>query len=108
MSFFYTTEQIRNRTKTVTRRVGWKDLVPGDRIKAVVKCQGLKRGEKTEPLAEIEIISIRSEPLYAITAEDCAAEGFPEMGPDDFVAMFCDHMMHRPDWPVNRIEFRYV
>ena len=75
---------------------------------AVVKCQGIKRGQKQEHLTEIEFVDVRREPLDAITPEDCAAEGFPDMSPDDFVAMFCDHMMHRPDWPVTRIEFKYV
>jgi len=46
MSFFLTTDQIRNKTKTVTRRDGWLFLKPGDIVQACVKCQGLKKGEK--------------------------------------------------------------
>lgn len=30
MSFSMTTEAVRNRTKTVTRRLGWEFLKPGD------------------------------------------------------------------------------
>lgn len=80
----------------------------GELLRAVVKCQGLKRGEKVEDLATIEVVSVRVEPLDAITKDDCIAEGFPEFEPADFVAMYCDANMHRPDWPVTRIEFRYV
>lgn len=45
MSFSHTTDQILNRTKTVTRRLGWENLQPGDRFWAVKKAMGLKRGE---------------------------------------------------------------
>ena len=46
MSFMLTTEQMRNRSKSVTRRLGWNTLKPGDRIIAAVKCQGLGKGGK--------------------------------------------------------------
>lgn len=35
MSFALTTSQIRDRSKTVTRRFGWWFLVPGDQVWAV-------------------------------------------------------------------------
>lgn len=91
MSFFMTTEQIQNRTKTVTRRLGWWFLKPGDKVRAVRKAMGLRRGEKVEPLAEIEILSARAEPLNAITKNDCIKEGFPNFEPCDFVNMLCRH-----------------
>jgi len=50
MSFSVTTEQIRARIKTVTRRMGWTFLRPGEQIQVVVKCCGLKKGEKVEPI----------------------------------------------------------
>ena len=68
MSFALTTEQIRARTKTVTRRLGWEFLKPGDLVQAVVKCQGLKKGEKVEPLAELRIVAVRRESLNADAA----------------------------------------
>ena len=37
MSFMITKEQVRNRTKTVTRRLGWAFLKPGDIVNAVEK-----------------------------------------------------------------------
>ena len=63
MSFSATTEQIRNGTKTVTRRLGWTFLKPGDVVMACVKCQGLKKGEKVEKIRPIRIVSVRKEPL---------------------------------------------
>lgn len=92
MSFALTTAQLLNGSKTVTRRVGWENLVAGQRIKAVKKAMGLKKGEQPEVLAEIEVVSVRRERLDAIDQADCAAEGFPDFKPRDFVAMFCAHM----------------
>ena len=109
MSFFITTDQIRNKTKTVTRRLGWKFLKLGDIINACVKCQGLKKGEKVEKICQIKVLSIRwGEPLYRVTQEDCILEGFPEMTPDDFIDMFVRHNKVWAMCPVNRIEFEYI
>ena len=40
MSFSMTTPQVRARTKTVTRRLGWRFLKPGVVLWAVEKAQG--------------------------------------------------------------------
>lgn len=108
ISFMLTTQQIRDRTKTVTRRLGWCFLKPGDRLQGCVKCQGIKKGEKMEKLAVIEVVSIRRESLWDMSEDDCAKEGFPEMHPHEFVEMFCDNMSVGPGEYVNRIEFKYV
>lgn len=112
MSFFLTQQQLLSRTKDVTRRLGWVGATKGDRIRAVEKGQGLKPGEKIKPLAVIEVVSVRREPLKAITAEDVRREGFPCMTPKQFVEMFCKHMgLRGPDGPkteVTRIEFKVV
>src|SRR3990172_12787828 len=63
MSFSMTVEQIRNRTKIVTRRLGWKFLQPGQLIRAVKKSMGLKQGQKVEELAILRILSVRRERL---------------------------------------------
>lgn len=108
MSFMLTTEQFRNRTKTVTRRNGWKFLKPGDIVCAVEKSQGLKRGETVKRLGLIRIVSVRREPLNHITKQDCIDEGFPDWSPQQFVRFYADH--NRIDiWePVTRIEFEYI
>jgi len=108
MSFFLTTEQVRAGTKTVTRRLGWGFLRPGDLLMACVKCQGLKKGEAIERIRPIRVVSTRWEPVAAITKEDVAREGFPDMTPAGFVEVFCREMGVGPDTLVNRIEFEHV
>ena len=69
---------------------------------------GLKKGEKIRKLARIEVVSVRREQLSSITADDVIAEGFPNMTPTEFVAMFCRHMRADPGHIVTRIEFVYL
>lgn len=116
--------------KWVTRRVGWANLKVGDRVSAVRKAMGLKRGEKAVVLCVIEVVSVRRERLDFIRQADCIAEGFSHHTPKQFVEMFGRHMSitHpdegvwsseeqcwkrrprpvRPDDQVTRIEFRVV
>lgn len=116
MSFALTTEQIRGRTKTVTRRKGWLFLRAGDRVIACAKCMGLRRGEKLQRLATLEVVDVRRERLTALLRDDAygageaAREGFPGMTGQQFVEMFCRHMrpLHGCATEVTRIEFRYV
>ncbi len=110
MSFSMTTEQFKNRTKTVTRRFGWRFLKRGDIVCGVEKAMGLRKGEKVKRLGLIRIVSVRTEPLCFITVEDCKKEGFPCMDPSDFVEMLRDHYGPKVSdlTPVNRIEFEYV
>lgn len=114
MSFMLTTRQMHEGTKTVTRRLGWKFLKPGDRFQAVEKCQGLKPGEKVVPICICEVVSVRREPLNDITNEDVVREGFgpapwkPGLEWFDFVEMFCHEMKCAPDTIVTRIEFKQV
>jgi len=106
ISFSMTKPQFLDGTKTVTRRMGWTELCPGDYLTAVEKCMGLKKGQHQIALGDIEVISVRRERLDIIDAKDCAREGFPEMAPGEFVAMFCKASRCKPDSPVTRIEFR--
>jgi len=110
ISFQLTTQQIIDRTKDVTRRLGWANLKPGDRLQGVKQCMGLKKGEHRQKLAVIEIVSVTTEPLRAIGdyPGDCAREGFPELEWWQFVDMFCASQRCQPDTLVQRIEFRYV
>jgi hypothetical protein len=119
ISFMLTQQQIRARTKTVTRRVGWGALKAGDMLRGVEKGMGLKAGEKVKPLATIRVVSVRAEPLSAMTAnldygfDECAKEGFGEdpslRWPSEFVKFFCgSHRGCTPDTVVTRIEFEYV
>lgn len=108
MSFALTTEQFKNRTKTVTRRLGWKFLKPGDLVMGCKKCMGLQPGEKLERLGLIRIVNVWREPLDVMPETDCAKEGFPEMDTLGFIKMFCEHMGCADYDTVTRIEFEYV
>ena len=108
MSFMLTTEQIRNKTKTVTRRLGWWFLKPGDIVNACVKCQGLKKGEKIKKICQIRILNTGATILEEMNKEECVKEGFPKLSPYDFVSMFMVKMKIDIDEEVNRIEFEYV
>jgi hypothetical protein len=103
ISFFLTTPQFKACTKTVTRRMGWRNL------KAVEKAQGLKKGEQITKIGIIEVTKVSREPLKAITKEDIIKEGFPEMDPSDFVLMFCSTHQHcEPKTIITRIEYKYL
>ena len=108
MSVALTAPQVRDRSKTVTRRDGWRFLKPGDRLTLCPKVMGFRRGEHPERIADVEILSVRRERLDAITADDVVAEGL-EMTPAEFVSFFCaTHKGCRPDSEVTRIEWRYL
>jgi len=111
MSFSKTKEQVRNRTKTVTRRLGWWFLKPGDRLCAIEKGQGLKKGEHVVRICQIEIISVRKEQVGDIYCQpdDLRKEGFPDLTIPDFIAKLCgNRKIENLMKDVNRIEFKYI
>ena len=108
ISYSLTTRQFRDRSKTVTRRMGWLNLKVGTRLRGVVKAMGLKKGEKVEVLGIIEVTGVRRERLNEITDEEVAKEGFPDMTRGDFIEMFCTNMKCKATDFVTRIEFKYV
>jgi hypothetical protein len=110
ISFALTTTQFLDGTKTVTRRNGWQNVKAGDRLMAVEKGMGLKKGEKINRLGEIEIIDARREPLDAIYDEPngCAKEGFPNWEPQQFIDFYCEHNGNDSRDDITRIEFRRV
>lgn len=114
MSFALTTQQIRERTKTVTRRLGWRTLRPGDLIQAVVKGMGLKPGESPEKLAILRVVNVERQPLNMMSLverygdREAIREGFPNLEGWQFVKMFCQHMKVPVYQEVTRIEFRYI
>lgn len=119
ISFSLTTAQVRAKTKTVTRRMGWLSLKKGDVLNACVKCMGLKPGEKIEVICQIRVTDVRRELLRRMVkegkygADECRREGFPRMGPHEFVTFFCgSHGIKTDDLgnteaKVTRIEFEY-
>jgi hypothetical protein len=111
MSFALTTEAVKHRTKTVTRRLGWAFAKPGDRYLAVDKL----RTKNAQKLAVIEVVDVREERLHTITDADVAREGFVGRDRSWFLRMFIGELCHaipedlaEVNPLVRRIEFRYV
>lgn len=115
MSYAMTKKQIKDRTKTVTRRDGWENLKVGEIYCAVEKGMGLKKGEKVQRLAVLQCVGNRRERLYKMIEDkeygsaECILEGFPELSPLEFVQMYTKAKKgrHAGDL-VSRIEFRYL
>lgn len=107
MSFALTTKQYLNRTKTVTRRDAWRFLKPGDRFMGVKKAMGLKEGEQIVKFEASIVLSVREEPLSAITQSDVIKEGFPNWSPQEFIDFLCKESGCTPEKTFNRIEFEY-
>jgi len=109
-----TTPQFIDRSKTVTRRFGWRSLKPGDKIMAIEKGMGLKKGEKIKRLGVIEIVSVRIEPLSLMSRdleyglEELRLEGYPFgiKSPTEFVIMLAKGVKGDRHALVNRIEFK--
>ena len=129
MSVSLTEDAVRERRKTVTRRLGWRFLKPGDRLTLCRKVMGRKAGEPLVRIAEVEVVSVRREPLFAMTDDDVAREAVPPRYPDGrmrfdewymdrlidalptaaaWVTWFAWEMGCRPDDDVTRIEWRYL
>lgn len=119
MSFALTTPQILAGTKTVTRRLGWLHAQPGQLVRPVRKCMGLRPGERIEALrGPLTLLTVRREPLRRMTddveygLQECVLEGFgdhPQLRrPSAFVDFFCaTHRGCTPDTVVTRLEFSY-
>ena len=107
MSVALTERAVVERRKTVTRRLGWRFLKPGDRLTLCRKVMGRKPGEPLVRICDVEVVSVGREPLSAITDEDAAREGMPA-DREWFLAFFTEHMRCAPDAEVTRIEWRYL
>lgn len=105
MSFSLTEEALMAGKKTVTRRLGWQTLKAGDYVCAVRKAMGLKKGEKVFRLAILKITCVLIEALSRIDQADVRREGFWQMTPADFVAMFTREMRCDAKTPVTRVSF---
>lgn len=108
MSVALTTAQVRSREKTVTRRIGWLMIKPGDQLTLCPKVRGRRNGEALERIVTVDVVSVRREPLDAITRDDVTAEGFPGMTQREFIDFFCEtHRGVTPQTEVTRVEWAY-
>lgn len=109
MSVALTEAAVVNRTKTVTRRLGWRHLEVGERLTLCRKVMGRRPGEPLVRLAEVYVWGLRRERLEDMPLDDLAREGFPQWTTvRQFVEFFCIHMRCPPETEVTRIEWRYL
>lgn len=124
MSVAYTERAVVERRKTVTRRAGWwldkngrRLLHVGNRLTLCRKVMGRKPGEPLVRLVDVEVLSVRREPLHFLTdrnhrvyaEREVALEGFHGMDPHEFVQrFFVDAQGMSLDDDVTRIEWRYL
>lgn len=114
ISFALTTKQFLDRSKDVTRRVGWLTAKAGQDLCGVKKAMGLRPGEKLERLGMIRLVNVRREQLRRMTDDvgygkrECEREGFPDMAPFQFVEFFCrSHKGCTPETLITRLEFAH-
>jgi hypothetical protein len=115
ISFSMTEPQFLARSKTVTRRLGWEYLRPGDRLMGCRKCMGRKPGEPLVRLGAIQVVAVNRELLGRLVSSpaygrrEVIAEGFPDMTPAEFVAFFiAAHRGTAARTIVTRIRFEYL
>lgn len=115
MSVAFTEQQVRDRTKTVTRRKGWTFLKPGDRLTLCRKVMGRKPGEPLVRIAEVEVVSVEREKLCRIYQNEhygvgeMILEGFRGLDPATFIKRyFVEAQGMSPLADVTRIEWRYL
>lgn len=107
MSVALTTQAVRDRVKTQTRRDGWLQLRAGDQLALCPKYRGVRRADR-ELIVIVDVVDVRREPLERISPVDVAAEGFPGLTPAEFVDFFCStHRGVEPSTEITRIEWIY-
>lgn len=91
MSVTLTEQAVVERRKTVTRRLGWSALRPGDELDLCRKVMGRKRRDgSVEPLVRlcrVRVVSVGQERLDAITDRDVAREGLTAADLSDHVEL---------------------
>jgi hypothetical protein len=64
--------------------------------------------ERLVRICEVEVVSVRREPLCAIDQADVVREGFRSMTPAGLIEFFCEHMKCTAGTEITRIESRHL
>lgn len=103
MSVTLTEQAVVERRKTVTRRLGWKNLKVGDELDLCRKVMGRRRRDgSVDPLvrlARVRVIDVRRERINEIEDDDVAREGLTYEDLRDFDKQwdFCECPEPNPD-----------
>ncbi len=116
MSVAFTEQAVRRREKIVTRRAGWwldrrgrRILRTGDRITLCRKVMGRRPGEPLERICDVEIVSVRREPLnQAGRGRELELEGCGQMTFTEFAAAYFNPQGIAAGDLVTRIQWRYL
>jgi hypothetical protein len=122
MSCSMTIDAVRERRKTVTRRLvdTWTSLKPGDQLTLIEKGMGLPKGSKQVVLDVVTVVDVRIERLHEMLDstygwDEVRREGFATVSPLGFVQFWLDSHGVRAaneeelmDVRVRRIEWRYT
>lgn len=115
ISFAMTKEQFRDRSKDVTRRLGWWDAEVGWQLMGCEKCQGLGPGGKIVRMGAIVLVDARRERLDRMLTDrtygvvEVCREGFPMMTPLEFVQFFIQgHKGATMNSVIMRLEFKHI
>lgn len=115
MSVSHTELAVVERRKTVTRRLGWTFLKPGDRLTLCRKVMGRRHADgSVDPLvrlAEVQVERVWREPLEQIRHNvwDIEREGVEGIvTPAEFVEFYCRTFKVEPSTTVTRIEWSYL
>jgi hypothetical protein len=107
MSVAETTDQVLDRSKIETRRLGWKFVKPGDVLTLVDR--NPRTGKPWQRLADVEVLRVT---LYStlcfIDQASVIDEGFPDLTPEQFVEFFCRTFKCEPRQEVTVIRWRYL
>ena len=107
-SFFLTTPQYRDGSKTCTRHQCNRTPPVGEKFMGIVKGQGIPKDEHIEKLHVGEYVNVRWERIDAITQEDVVKEGFPDKTPEWFIAFYCKANKCKPSDLCCRQEFKHL
>jgi hypothetical protein len=115
MSCAYTEQQVIDRTKRVTRRLGWMTTRPGHELVLCRKVMGRRKGEPLVRLARVRVLEAYRESLQVLIerpawgAAEMILEGFPGMDPAVFIqTYFVTAQGVAPDTEVTRIRWEYL
>lgn len=116
IAFNWTSAQILDGTKTVTRRVSpwlfeqlrrpvWNASTDGNRLGDWPRVIAV-RGREASPFARLDVFSVRRERLDLLTLDDVDREGFPGRSREWFLGLYCREFRCYPSSVVSVIEFR--
>ena len=109
MSVALTEQAVRDRRKTVTRRLGWRMLKPGDHLTLCRKVMGRRKDEPLIRICEVEVVDVRRErsgTSRTRTSSERVSTSMSGRRPIPWTLLRAREV--QPDTEVTRVEWRYL